>query len=72
MDSQIAQLKTSPVKPEVFFDPVDYQLFSHNYYEKYENNALTKEHLKKLSDFSKTIENPFIWGKFNSEQHYGV
>lgn len=70
MDSQIAQLKTSPVKPEVFFDPVDYQLFSHNYYEKYENNALTKEHLKKLSDFSKTIENPFIWGKFNSEQHY--
>ena len=52
MDLQIEQLNVLPAKPDSFFDFLDYQLFSHNSYEKYEINALTKEDLKKLADFS--------------------
>jgi SAM-dependent methyltransferase len=70
MDLKIEQLNVLPAKPDSFFDLLDYQLFSHNSYEKYEINALTKEDLKKLADFSETIEKPYLLGKFNSEQHY--
>lgn len=37
---------------------------------KYLIDELTMENLQHLSDFSKTIENPYVLGKFNSEQHY--
>jgi len=35
-----------------------------------EGNSFSQKHLQRLSDFSKTIDEPLVYGAFNSEKHY--
>lgn len=70
MDLRIDRLQPTPAKHTPGVVSLDYQFFSHNEGEQDVINELNHENLQKQAEFSETIENPYILGKFNSEQHY--
>lgn len=70
MDLVIDRLQTTPASHKRGVISLNYQFLTHNDYEHYVINELTKKHLQKQAEFSETIESPYIFGKFNSEQHY--
>lgn len=70
MELAIDRPKTPTVPPESDTLSLIYKVCSGANYENNAGNELTWENLQKLSEFSKTIESPSIFGKFNNEQHY--
>lgn len=70
MDWVVDQMQTISATKKNGVGSLEYQRIAHPHSEQLAMDELSEEYLQKQADFSKTIESPVIFGKFNSEHHY--